>query len=178
MATSKGFKPQNLRTLLSALLAIVILGGGALFYFGLEQVRAFAIETNNRLADAEASDKQIEQLQALRNQLAQSQALITKADQMFTTQASYQAQAFADVRNYANQAGVAVTSTDFEDPTTGSYTMILRLNNPVNYGQLIQFLKLMEGNLPKMQVTSISLAPSTESSLVQVEEIKVNIFVR
>ena len=181
MATNKSFKPQNMRSILAITLALVILGGGALFYFGLQTVRTYAEEVNNRLKDADASDEQLKQLQILRNQLAQNQALITNADRVFSTPAEYQSQALNDIRTYAAQTGVIISSTAFDDPTTTNlYTLNLTLSNPTTYSSLIQFLTLIEGNLPKMQVTSINLTrvPGADSDLVEVGDIKINILVR
>lgn len=180
MAT-KEFKPQNLQSLLGFILVAVILGGGALFYFGLETVRAYAISVNQRLEDADASEKQVEQLQVLKNQLAQSELLITKADKTFTTPEAYQAQALLDIQRYASQVGITVVGSDFETPeASGLHLIVLRIGSPTNYEKLIQFLTLVEGNLPKMQVNSIDLKHSSQGNgqNVEVSNLKINISVR
>ena len=178
---NKQFKPQSLRALLSLALVLVALGGGALFYFGLEHVRAYSVDANNRLKDADASDLQISQLQDLRNELSQSGTLIEKADRLFITSGAYQGQALTDVRNYANQAGIAIESTGFSGPAEGgTYSIDLRLVQPTSYQRLIQFLTLVEGNIPKMQVASIDLkrVEGGNSDSIEVGDIKINISVR
>ena len=181
MAAKKTFNAQSLRALLAFLLVAVILGGGYLFYYGLNQVSDYSVEVNQSLRDADASNKQVSQLQLLKSQLSQSDALISKADSLFSTPGSYQAQANNDLKNYANQAGLSITSIAFDDPaTTGSYAATVNFKNPVNYSKLIQFLTLVEGNLPKMNVSALSLKhqPSGSSNDVVVEMIKINISVR
>jgi hypothetical protein len=181
MAAKKPFKPQNLQVLLSVLLAVVIIGGGALFYFGLTMVRDYSIEVNHRLQDATASSDQIKQLQLLKGQISQSESLITKADQLFASPSNYQTQTLTDLKNYANQVGLTISSTNFDDPTTtGSYGVTITLAAPVSYKKLIQFLTLVEGNLPKMQVTAVNLkhTPSGNSDSVDAGPIKINISVR
>lgn len=180
MAT-KEFKPQSLRGLLGFILIVVTLGGGALFYLGLETVRTYAVSVNQRLEDANASDKQVEQLQTLKSQLAQSEALIAKADSTFTSPDAYQAQALLDVQRYANQVGITIVRSDFETPEdSGLHLIVIRVSNPVSYSKLTQFLTLVEGNLPKMQVSSIQLkhAPRGDTDSVDVSEFKINISVR
>lgn len=172
--------PQSLRSILSFFLIVIVLGGTALFYFGLEAVRTYAVSVNQRLEDANASDKQVGQLQTLKNQLAQSESLIEKANSMFATPDSYQSQALTDIQNYANKAGVQIESTGFENAETGIYTVVVKLANPTSYSKLIQFLALTEGNLPKMQVSSIDLKhiPGSDGDTVETGEIKINISVR
>lgn len=180
MAT-KEFKPQNLQSLLGFILVAVILGGGALFYFGLETVRTYAVSVNERLEDADASDKQVEQLQVLKKQLAQSESLLGKANSTFTTPEAYQAQALLDVQRYASQVGITIVGSDFETPEgSGLHLIVLRVSNPTSYTKLTQFLTLVEGNLPKMQVNSIDLkhSPQGDGDSVDVSEIKINISVR
>ena len=176
----KSFKPQSLRTILGFLIVAVTLGGGTLFYYGLEQVKAYAISVNERLEDAEASDEQIQQLQVLKNQLAQSKQLVAKADKMFANSNSYQTQALSDIRNYSEQVGIEIAATDFENSEDGSNIVIIKLANPTNYPKLIQFLTLLEGNLPKMQVTSIETkyVPGGDADAVEVGDIKINVSVR
>ena len=177
----KSFTPQNLRGLLGFILVVITLGGGALFYFGVETVKSYAISVNERLVDASASDKNVEQLQTLKNQLAQSEMLISKADQMFATPENYQAHALTDIQNYAAQTGISISARNFETPEGTNLRLIaLKLNNPTNYPQLIQFLTLVEANIPKMQVYSISLkhVSGGDATMVEVSDIKINISVR
>ncbi len=181
MKPKKQFGPSNLRTILAVLLVVIIGAGGALFYFGLGMVREYAEEVNQSAVDAEASGKQINQLQTLRNQLSQSNSLVDKANQLFATPANYQTQALRDVKNYANAAGITIASTNFSDPAqTGTYSMTVTFKNPVTYSKLIAFLNNLEGNLPKLQVSSIALghADSSNPDYVQTGEIKIDVSVR
>ena len=175
------FKPQSLRALLVLLLIIVIAGGAGIFYLGLREVRTFAIEVNHTVANAEASGGDVQKLQALKGQLAQSEALIQKADQMFATTENYQNQAITDIRNYATAAGISVASTSFSSPDAGiNPTMTVGLKAPVSYKNLIKFLDGIEGNIPKMQVSSISIdhVAGGNADSVAVKDIKIMIATR
>ena len=178
MKPKKQFKPQDLRTLLSLVFAIIVLGGSALFYFGLSMLGDYSAQVNQRLADADASGKQIDELQTLKSQLSQSTSLVEKANQLFTTPDAYRSRTLSDLKNYADAAGLSIESTNFDD--NSGQTVTVELAAPVSYAKLITFLSNVESNLPKFQVSSISLRHSSDGGAdsVEVGEIKIGISVR
>lgn len=178
MKKDRRFKAQNLRSLLSLLFVIVLLAGGALFYLGLNEVRDYSKEVNQQIANAEASEKKVTQLQNLKNRLAESNQLVDKANQLFSTPNNYQARALADIERYASVAGLSTTGTSFGDQA--STTVTVKFQSPVSYRKLLTFLSLVESNLPKMQVTSINLGYPDDGNPenVRVGDIKINVSVR
>ena len=178
MNPKKQFKSQNLRTLLLLVLAIVALAGAAIFYIGLGIVKEYSVEVNQRLVDADASGKQIEELQTLKSQLAQSNSLVEKANQLFSTPSDYRARTLTDIKNYADAAGLSLESTKFDDAS--EQTVVVKLTPPVSYAKLVTFLSNIESNLPKLQVSSLSLgnAEGGNTDSVEVGEIKIDISVR
>jgi hypothetical protein len=175
---AKVFQPQALRGILVILLVLVITGGAGLFYLGLSEIRTFAIEVNHSIADAAASNEQVQSLQTLKSQLTQSEALIAKANQMFATPENYQNQAVTDIRNYAAASGIAVAKTNFDAQVPGiNPTVTVSLKAPVSYGKLIRFLDAIEGNVPKMQVSAITISHVNGGGAdsVTVDDIKITI---
>lgn len=175
------FNPQALRGALLIILIAIMSGGAGLFYLGLNQVREYARQVNHSVADAQASDTQVQSLQKLKDELAQSQVLVAKANQMFATPESYQSQAVTDINTYAAAAGVTVTKTSFDVPSPGQNPSVtVGLKSPTSYSKLIQFLSGIEGNLPKMQVTSIGLSHVNGGGAdsVAVDDIKIAIATR
>lgn len=172
------FNPQGLRGALVIILILVIAWGAGIFYLGLNAIRDYAIEVNHSITDAEASDKQVQSLQVLKGQLAQSESLIAKANQMFSTPDNYQNQSVTDIRNYANAAGLTITKTNFDTYEPGTNpTVTIGLKSPLSYKKLIQFLDGIEGNIPKMQVTSIGInhINGGGNDSVTVDDIKITI---
>lgn len=181
MNTKKQFRPADLRTLLAVALVIITLGGGALFYLGLTAVREYAVTVAERGVDAEASRQQIQELQRLKNQLTQSNALVEKADKLFATPDNYQSKALNDVRAYASAAGLSIANTSFSSPSEGgSYAITVSFKEPVSFTKLIAFLNNVEGNIPKLQVSEISLdhVAGGDKDSVSVGDIKIDIAVR
>jgi len=178
MNPKKQFKPQDLRSLLLLLFALIALAGAAVFYIGLGIVKEYSVEVNQRLVDADASGKQIEELQTLKSQLVQSNSLVEKANQLFATPSDYRARTLTDIKNYADAAGLALESTKFDDAS--EQTVVVKLAPPVSYAKLIAFLSNIESNLPKLQVSSISLGHTEGGAIdsVEVGEINIDISVR
>lgn len=182
MKTS-GLKATSLRKGLAFLLVLTIIGVAAGFYYGLQQIRDYAVIASNKVADAEASGGQVEQLRQLQQTLEQSDELIAKADSIFATDANYQARAITDLERYASEAGIDIASTEFPtDATTPPSTraVTVSLQQPLSYERLLRFLELVEGNLPKMQPTSLTIGRPTEPNgdQVTVSDITINISTR
>lgn len=178
----KTFTPQQLKKTLIAMFILLIVGSAGVFYLTLGAFKEYAVEVNHRLQDAEASGKQIEQLQSLKGQLDQSQQLIAKSNQLFSTPDQYQTNAQTDIQAIAQRSGVAIAGTEFADGSNPAdmYTVTVRLGSPVQYSQLIQFFDGIEGNLPKMQVVSATFTniQGGGANTVGVEDIKIKLTVR
>lgn len=78
----------------------------------------------------------------------------------------YQNQIVEDVNRFASIAGVTVLGFDFPAQTAAGVTKGVKtiqanvtLQNPVPYVNYLRFLKLIEQNLTKMQITDISITP-------------------
>jgi len=175
---AKPTSPQSLRGVLTVLLIVAIAGGAGLFYLGLQDVRSYAIEVNHSIADAEASRTQVQSLQVLKGQLSESEALIAKANQMFATPNNYQSAALTDIATYASASGLTITKTSFDEAAIG--TMTVGLKSPVSYKKLVQFMSNLEGNLPKMHVSEITLNHTVggNADSVTVDDIKIMIAIR
>lgn len=119
----------------------------------------------------------------------------------------YQDQIIADLTKYASEANIVITNIDFGDagqtpgattpasssagatptPTTNaapapsgvkSTLVSITLNNPVNYNDLLRFVRLIEQNLTKMQVSSIGLSSDATTSQVSSDALTIEVYVR
>ena len=172
------FRPKNLRTLLVLLLFILVAGSSGVFYLKLTELKNYATDVNQALADAEAKEKQLSDLKVLESQLAQSNELVSKAEKMFSTEDTYQSQMLNDIRQYADASNLTIASTSFEE---GSNTIVVNFISPVSYDSLLLFLNNVETNLPKLQTTSLSISRLTDvsnSDMVEVGAIKIEASVR
>ena len=175
----KSMTATSTRSFLTVVIVILIIALGGGFYLALQQVKAYSVEVSHAVVDSEASGKQIEQLQALKQALAERESLVNKANQLFATNDNYQSQAIKDVQKYAQTYGVTITNTSFEPAVAGvdGHIFVITLQSPVSYSKLMQFLDAIEGNLPKMQVNSVNLGRSTAGNAgdVTTDAIKIGI---
>ena len=181
MNQKKPFSPQSLRSLLGFLLFILIAGGGALFYFGLEQLKDYSGKVNQELAAATAGEERIDDLRALKSALASSTDLTAKVDSLFSTPATYRAQVEADIKNHAAAAGVTVDSIVFDEAaiSQGRYLASLEFKKTVEYEKFIKFLDGIETNTPKLQVDSLTInRVETDKTMVAVSNMQVKVAVR
>jgi len=185
----KGFsmKAASTRNFLAFFMVVVIIGATAGFYFGLQVIKAYAVEVSHTVADSSASGESITQLSDLKQELAEREPLVIKANQLFSTQADYQTQGLKDIQKYASISGVNITNTDFPTndatapATVGSATdAVITIQSPVSYAKLLNFIDILEGNLPKLQITSINITRPTQASgdFVTTDKITITVSIR
>lgn len=172
-------KATSLRSLLLFLVVLVIGAIAAGFYYGLERVKQYAVEVSHTNADARAAEQQVGELQKLKTTLSNSEELVRKANQLFATESNYQTRAIQDVQRYASRADITITDTNFPDEQqgSGSHTLVIRIESPTSYTNFIRFLESIESNLPKMQVTGITVNRASEDT-INVEDINIQVFTR
>jgi hypothetical protein len=161
---------------------LVLLGGiGALIYFASGYLDSQVKETVHRQIDAELSLHDLDRLQRLERVLADNKTSVQKAEQIVSEskQYTYQDQIVSDINKYAAKTGVSVTGFDFGDafskvPKTNtqkipqvsgvkSISVTLTLASPMAYDNYLRFVKAIETNLTKMQVSGVNMTPDEES---------------
>jgi hypothetical protein len=169
------------RNILATALVIITLASAAGFYFGLEYIRSYAVEVSHAVTDANASGKSVDELSQLKAQLASAQTLVTKADKLFATPSTYQTQALKDVSKYAAESGVTISSIDSSQAPSGAagstYSEVITVQSPVSYAKFLKFLDAIEGNLPKMQITGITIGRPSDANGDQITTDKITITV-
>lgn len=190
MNKDKSMKATTTRNFLSLLMVLIILGSAVGFYFGLQIIKDYATVVSHTVSDANASGKNIEKLSALKQALTEREALVAKANTLFSTPETYQSQALKDIRKYANDSGVVVSNTQFDKAETPTSTtaisttpatslpVTVTLQTPVSYSKLLKFLDAIEGNLPKMQVTGVSLSRAGAGDDITTDKITITVSTR
>lgn len=178
----------SLRLILSiSLLAIVGLGI-ALFSLSHRTLKNVAIDVSHTVADADASQNNLQNLQNLKRDLASKQDIVKRAESIVAESRSYeyQNQIINDLNDYAARAGLSITNIDFTGnqtsgstptpgvaPTTPSTTVngvkstivSVALKNPVDYTGVLRFLKSVEQNLTKMQIANVGLSKADDGGI-------------
>lgn len=192
--------PTNLRVMLSiSMFIITAIGTGlaTLSYNGLKDV---AVDVSHTTQDANASQNDLRTLQQIQETLEKDKEVVDRANSIVAESKSYQYQdqIIADLNDYANKSGVSITNIDFSstatttNPTTPqtpatplvtvpgvkSTSVSVTLKNPIDYVSLLRFLKSIEQNLTKMQVSKVSLTKDAASGNVTSEALTIEVYVR
>lgn len=127
--------------------------------------------------DADLSRTEVQRAETLTTYFVKNRAAVDKAAAVVadtrTYQFGYQDQIVRDIQSYAAKAGVSVTGFAFPEQTanaapdtTGlkSVTAVLTVDTPVSYQSFLLFLKYIEQNVTRMQITDLQLAPASENA--------------
>lgn len=177
----------KLRYILLAL--IVVMVGG--FAFGAWWVQGLLAQhvrdTDHAKIDAEVSNTELQQLKQLQKQLADEQDIVERAKQIAVSadQYRYQDQVIKDVADYAYRYGISVNTIDFTQ-TAGQQAsggakrtaFTVSLKGPVPYTTFMQFLRAIEKNLTKIQVTSLTLAPDKDPNSITNPSLSLEVYLK
>lgn len=185
--------PVLLNRILMGLIVFSIGIIGASFYFGSTFLREQAIRTDHAKIDGELVSEEITRLQSLRTYFENNQDTVRRAADVVaeSQQYSYQNQVIDDINTYAGRNGITILSFDFpvaapNAPTTTPApaglkrsAITINVQGPVPYDRFMLFVKSIEQNLTKMQITSISLAPDPDNrSLLTDSSINIEVYLR
>lgn len=168
------FSARHITWLLIALIAFVAVAVG----FANMQLRTMLqdqiTKTNQLKADALQGDDNLSKAKTLELYAATHAADIDRAAAVVAQAKTYQYQnqIINDITSYANTVGITILEFNFPDstqkkqpvPGLNSIEVTVSLQNPIQYTKFVQFLKLIEQNLTKMQITTIDVSPDDKTS--------------
>lgn len=183
------------RTLLCIGLAVTTALTGGIFYLGRGQLDTLATDVSHAVADANASQNNIELLKKTEQELEANRDVFARTGKVVadSKQYNYQNVIVNDLNTYAQRYGMSITNIDFSSGATGggsatpttpttptspdastgttpsapastvkTVTVNVTLENPVDYDNLLRFVRAIERNLTKMQVASFNVTKSAE----------------
>jgi TolA-binding protein len=180
------------------ILAIMLTVAG----FSYNELKKVAVNVSHISADANASSNNVETLEQIKQKLNDDKDVITRTNNIVAESKSYQYQdqIIADLKDYANRAGIVLTNFDFSSTATTSTpgsnaaptppptapppsgvkstTVSVALKNPINYENLLKFLQSIERNLTKMQISKVSLTKSESDNSVSSDALTIEVYVR
>lgn len=182
-------KASTLRVLLSFSLLVMLSGAVGGFYLAQDWFRSFAVEINTSGSTSSASNN-AQNLIKIREEITKNQAIGEKASDFFASTQNYQTQIIADLNSYATASGITLTNTTWKQSVADAAGIISRtgfatqsitvtLQNPVILTNLLQFMKSIESNLPKMQISSINISPIANSKTsVTIDPLTIEVYTR
>ncbi len=172
------------RRILAATIVLIIALSGVGYYFLSSMLHQKTIETDHAKIDADLSHNDIEHLKALQQQLAQNADAVKRAEDIVGNVENYQYQDdfIRNINQLASETGVGVTgftfpatatvgpgaSTSAPSASTGGIVLpagvkklLVNINtvSPLPYENYLRFLRALELNLTRLQVTGVTLTP-------------------
>lgn len=175
---------------LYALMVLLLITIGFGVSYTHHKLATYVTDVDHLKIDSELNEQSIQNALKLRRVLDQNSDSVSRAAAIVadTKYYEYQDQIVQDIGSYASASGLTVLGFDFSATKTTKPTSTIKgintvvaaisLKSPVPYSNYLRFLKLIERNLTKMQVTQLDISndlktPGTISSPVVTLEVYV-----
>ena len=196
----------TMRIVFALSLVLILVGMGGVVYFGYTMLQGTAEEVSKIQTEAKAVDAKVQNLARLEKEMEKYKDSVAKAQQLVaeTQQYQYQNQIINDLTAYANKSGVGIAGFTFTSGSAGaksnsgssgtsgtnnssgsnsavgpkSMKVSVRLNEKTDYMALLRFMHLIEQNLTRMQIASVSMSKTEVTGQVNTQTLEVEVYVR
>ena len=196
----------TMRIVFALSLVLILVGMGGVVYFGYTMLQGTAEEVSKIQTEAKAVDAKVQNLARLEKEMEKYKESVAKAQQLVaeTQQYQYQNQIINDLTAYANKSGVGIAGFTFTSGSAGaksnsgssgtsgtnnssgstsaagpkSMKVSVRLNEKTDYMALLRFMHLIEQNLTRMQIASVSMSKTEGTGQVNTQTLEVEVYVR
>lgn len=196
----------TMRIVFALSLVLILVGMGGVVYFGYTILQGTAEEVSKIQTEAKAVDAKVQNLARLEKEMEKYKDSVAKAQQLVaeTQQYQYQNQIINDLTAYANKSGVGIAGFTFTSGSAGaksnsgssgtsgtnnssgsnsaagpkSMKVSVRLNEKTDYMALLRFMHLIEQNLTRMQIASVSMSKTEGTGQVNTQTLEVEVYVR
>lgn len=196
----------TMRIVFALSLVLILVGMGVVVYFGYTMLQGTAEEVSKVQTEAKAVDAKVQNLARLEKEMEKYKDSVAKAQQLVaeTRQYQYQNQIINDLTTYASQSGVGIAGFTFASGSAGSKSssgssstsgasgstgastgagpksmkVSVRLNEKTDYMALLRFMHLIEQNLTRMQIASVSMSKTEGAGQVNTQTLDVEVYVR
>ena len=196
----------TMRIVFALSLVLILVGMGVVVYFGYTMLQDTAEEVSKVQTEAKAVDAKVQNLARLEKEMEKYKDSVAKAQQLVaeTRQYQYQNQIINDLTTYASQSGVGIAGFTFASGSAGSKSssgsssasgagsstgastgagpksikVSVRLNEKTDYMALLRFMHLIEQNLTRMQIASVSMSKTEGTGQVNTQTLEVEVYVR
>lgn len=170
MARKKNLKKvpavKSLDNLLIVILIVLVLGIGAGVYFAYTNLLSSSKAASHAIAQLQKENAPMQNTEEIATQNQQYADVLAIVPRLSIPTSDIQSVITPDINKYARLTGILISSTTYgkESGTPGSNssptnnnTVSIEVSNTVPMKSVLQFIKLIENNIPLMYVTEISL---------------------
>ena len=182
---------RSLRVILAVTIVLILAASIAGFYFAQKELRSYSATISELNANAKSGDNNITAYRRLTEELAKNQASASKAKSIVaqSKEFKYQDQIVTDLSAIAAKSKVTILSYSFGATTAAAGTatpapapsttapvttpasglntksVSITINSPLEYTNLMAFIREIESNPLKMQIGSVSLTKGTGTTV-------------
>jgi hypothetical protein len=196
---SRALTATRLRLMLSLSLFVIAILTSVILSFVYDKLDGVATEVSHVAVDANASQDNVQTLQKIQKELDSEKDVVARAGDIVADSQSYQYQdqIIGDLNEYADKAGIKITTIDFTASTPAatapasksapappapsgvkSTSVSITLQNPIPYANMLRFIHSIEQNLTKMQISRVGLAKGTGSDSVTSEVLTMQVYIK
>lgn len=182
----QGLKATSLqKTLIAINVLIFVLSWGG-FYLFQNWMKTTVADSPYR-----QQQNRLNETNQLKNDLNKYKDQIKTSESLVLNNATYKSKITGDLNVYAKQSGLSIGQiTTTADPSNIISPMLIRngisakyllisLNNPMKYTNLLKFISLIETSSPKIQIVNISIDNPVDSSAnVNVKQLIIEVYTR
>jgi Tfp pilus assembly protein PilO len=187
--------PRKMNYVLKGMIVLLLIVTGVGLYFANQKLTSTASETSKLKAQVEIGQKQLKTYEATKAKVDSLDYVEDLASKVLP-QEQEQSLTVAELSQFATRSRLAVSEITFAETgskskTTKSKTktaipkgvtvipLTIKFKSGSKFDYLLEFLKSVEENRRKMQVTNISLTPNeTDRSLLESVSVDINLYVR
>lgn len=172
---------------INAIIIILVIGVSiAGFCFVKNQLSEIAntISSDSQKTATSKSDKVVA---SLISDVSKNRVVIDEVTSITIPNQDYRSQVIQDLSKIATNTGVSISNFNFEQSVAESAiianieikAVTITLDNPINFTNLMSFIKNVENSLPKMQFTSMNInRDSSTEGFVRVDPLTIEIYTR
>ncbi len=172
---------------IAVLLIITILVGG--FYVTQNWLNDMAIRSN---ASSKINSNNLTppELDLLKNEMSKQKTAIEKTSNIVTSKSNYKNKIQQDINQYASKNNISIANFRLTQQPADKSTspiingiksnyIVVTIKNPVKFADFIKFIKGIETNIPKINLTGINISRKTDQDgYIKVEPLIMKFFMR
>lgn len=183
-----GLQATSLRKAMISIIVVLVILASVGFYFGQDWLTKYAADVDQTASGSSVSGSNPQALSDLRDEITKNQPIGAQASALVASSQNYQNKIISDLNTYASSTGISIVGYNLTQPATAGTAAIISgvksnfvtitLNNPIPIRSLLQFFKAIESNLPKMQITGISISSSSTKDNVTVDPLTIEVYTK
>ena len=163
MAQKINLNPSIVKIIIIVTIGLIIFANVGVFFLGKNLISDNAKGITEVTSELKKTQQELEAIEVIRSQMKKlddipelvNEALVDVKDN------HHQEKIIATIEHYASNSHLTIASIDFPTPKSKGkkeITASVTFRSPANYNDFLNFMKLIEAGLPRMQITDLSIS--------------------